>query len=353
MNPQHPNPLWHARRTRARVGHLTGHHAGQKGVAILMAMLVVTLVAALSGAALWQQWRGVEVETAERARLQSAWILQGALDWARLILREDARAGTTDHLGEPWAVPLQEARLSTFLAAERNTSEILDAQLDAFLSGQLTDLQARLNVINLVQEGKAHAPTVRAFARLFAALHLPENELVVLLQNLQLASAQETDVPSARAAGTSTGSSTGFTSLVPRTVDQLAWLGLSKASISVLRPFITVLPEPTAVNLNTASALVLYASIGTLDRAGAQRLVTARALSHFRDMTDVTKAIGASPTALEGGQYSVNSRFFQISGRLRIGARVVEELSVVQRDGLQVRVLWRERGSLNVPTSVQ
>ena len=138
---------WHLRHSRARMD--------QRGVAILMAMLVVTLVAALSSAALWQQWRGVEVETAERSRLQSSWILQGAVDWARLILREDARTGTTDHLGEPWAVPLQEARLSTFLAAERNTSEILDTQLDAFLSGQLTDLQGRLNVINLVQAGKA------------------------------------------------------------------------------------------------------------------------------------------------------------------------------------------------------
>jgi general secretion pathway protein K len=333
---------WHSRRFRARTD--------QRGVAILMAMLVVTLVAALSSAALWQQWRGVEVETAERSRLQSSWILQGALDWARLILREDARAGTTDHLGEPWAVPLQEARLSTFLAAERNTSEILDAQLDAFLSGQIIDLQGRLNVINLVQAGKAHTPTVRAFVRLFAALHLPENELVVLLQNLQLAGAPEAETPPGRGAEVSAG----FTSLVPRTVDQLAWLGLSKTSISVLRPFITVLPEPTPVNLNTAPELVLYSCIDALDRAGAQRLVAARALSHFRNMTDVTKAIGpSSPTALDERQYSVNSRFFQISGRLRIGARVVEELSVVQRDGLQVKILWRERGSLNIPTSVQ
>jgi hypothetical protein len=35
----------------------------------------------------------VEVEAAERARIQSAWILIGALDWSRLILIEDSRAG--------------------------------------------------------------------------------------------------------------------------------------------------------------------------------------------------------------------------------------------------------------------
>jgi len=88
----------------------------QTGAALLMAMLTVTLVATFASAAMWQQWRSVEVETAERSRVQASWVLTGALDWARLILREDARSGGADHLAEPWAVPLQEARLSTFLA---------------------------------------------------------------------------------------------------------------------------------------------------------------------------------------------------------------------------------------------
>ena len=79
-----------------------------------------------------------EVETAERARVQSAWVLTGALDWARLVLREDASPGSlVDHLGEPWAVPLQEARLSSFLAADRNVMTDTGAEvMEAFLSGR-------------------------------------------------------------------------------------------------------------------------------------------------------------------------------------------------------------------------
>ena len=53
----------------------------QGGAAILLAMLTVVLVATLASAVLWQQWRGVEVETAERSRTQSSWVLIGALDW--------------------------------------------------------------------------------------------------------------------------------------------------------------------------------------------------------------------------------------------------------------------------------
>ena len=91
----------------------TIHRGRQRGAALLMAMLTVALVATLAAAALWRQWRGVEVETAERGRVQARWILAGALDWGRLILRQDARSGGPDHLSEPWAIPLAEARLST------------------------------------------------------------------------------------------------------------------------------------------------------------------------------------------------------------------------------------------------
>ena len=93
----------------------------QRGAALLAAMLTVALVATLAAGALWQQWRTIEVESAERQRAQARWLLTGALDWARVILREDARASGanagSDHLAEPWAVPLQEARLSSFLSA--------------------------------------------------------------------------------------------------------------------------------------------------------------------------------------------------------------------------------------------
>ena len=81
-----------------RAGHMRHAIGEQRGAALLAAMLTVTLVATFAAAALWQQFRAIEVETAERGRVQSSWILTGSLDWARLILREDARAGGADHL---------------------------------------------------------------------------------------------------------------------------------------------------------------------------------------------------------------------------------------------------------------
>ena len=312
----------------------------QSGAALLTAMLTVALVASLASAALWQQWRSVEVEAAERARVQSLWVLTGALDWARLILREDARSGGPDSLSEPWAVPLEEARLSTFLAADKNNTDDDTNASQAFLSGLISDLQARLNVTNLVDNGKVSEPALQAFAKLFEQLGLPPAELTVLAENLRQALDTRPENDAASVAP-----------LLPQRVEQLVWLGLSPASLAILRPYITLLPVRTPVNLNTASVTVLYACIPSLDMALAQRLVSARQTTPFRTLAAVTEQIGQLTVPLNEAQQSVSSRFFEVQGRLRLDQAVVQEHSVVQRDGLEVKTLWRDRGTSAPPIS--
>jgi general secretion pathway protein K len=315
----------------------------QRGAAILTAMLTVTLVASLAAAALWQQWRALEVEAAQRARVQSAWMLVGALDWARLILREDARSGGVDHLGEPWAVPLEEARLATFFAAESSAAVSDDDVQQSFISGRILDLQARLNVMNLVENGKVSLPAVRQFAKLFDMLGLPERELAAMTENLRFALDTSAD-----------NRSGGQAPLVPQRVEQLVWLGLSARSVAQLAPFVTVLPQRTTINLNTASAQVIYASIAQLDMAGARRLVTVRSLAHFQTLADAAKLLGDAAPQISEGQHGVASRFFEVRGRLRLGPSTVLERSLVQRDGLDVKTLWRERvaPSATAPSTV-
>lgn len=304
----------------------------QRGAALLMAMLTVTLVATFAAAALWQQWRAIEIETAERARTQSSWLLTGSLDWARLILREDARASRIDHLAEPWAIPLQESRLSTFLAAERGVSTGGDEDLpEVFLSGRIIDLQSRMNVNNLVTDGVIAEADLQAFQRLFELLGLPPQELQTLAEGLRLADAKgaEGDLP-----------------LRPQRYDQLRWLGLSPATLQVLAPHATLLPGRTALNLNTASAEALAASSAELDLADAERLLVARARTQFRSREEAAKAIDRPTTVF--GQQDVVSRFFEVHGRLRMESTIVNERSLVQRSsasGVNVTVttLWRER----------
>lgn len=303
-----------------------------RGAALLLAMLTVTLVATFAAAAMWQQWRAVEVETAERGRVQSAWILVGALDWSRLILREDGRAGGADHLAEPWAVPLQEARLSTFLAADKNVSQVDDASTDtteAFLSGQISDMQGRLNLTNLAANGPEQTVALRQFARLFERLGLPSQELVLLAEGLRRTQA--------------TGADSNSAPLMPPTVSQLGWLGLSPSTVARLAPHITLLPVRTPVNLNTAGIDVLLAAIDGLDMASAQKMLQTREARHFRTLSEVRDLLGTNIDINET-THAVASSYFEVRGRLRLGDAVVDERSLVRKLGMEVTTLWRERG---------
>jgi len=319
-----------------------------RGAALLAAMLTVSLVAMLAAGAVWQQWRTVEVESTERQHAQAQWLLLGALDWARVILREDARSGNadapTDHLAEPWAIPLQEARLSTFLAANSNSSigsksgmnsngsfsntnsdDALTQQV--YLSGQISDLQARMNVSNLLQGNQIDLKSLQAFERLFEALSLPTAQLNTLAQGLVAAQLQKDGAP-----------------LMPQRVSQLTWVGLTPQTLNTLAPYITVLPNRSPVNLNTAPTVVLYASVAGLSLSDANRLADQRAQNPWSGLDAFQKAAG-KPVNVDG-THSVNSRFFEVVGRLRMPATSLVERSVVQRDQVDVKVLWRESGSL-------
>lgn len=318
----------------------------QLGAALLAAMLTLALVATLAAGAAGQQWRSVETERAERARGQAGWLLVGALDWARLILREDARSGGADHLGEPWAVALQESRLASFLAADASSAVLLadQANEDVFLSGQIQDLQARWNVYNLIEAGRISPAGKAALAKLFDLQGLDAAELDLMVDNLRLV--LEMGAPGT----TPSEDAKNKVPLMPQRLEQLSLLGLSQASLDKLRPFITWLPVGTPVNVNTASAEVLYASVPDLELDGARKITEARQRQHFKSLGDVSALFPTLANQFNG--HSVASRFFEVTGQLRLADRqqsvVITERSVVQRDGLDVKVLWRERGSFPI-----
>ncbi len=322
-------------------------------------MLIVTLVATLAGAMVWQQWRAVQVETAERARTQSAWILVGALDWARLILRED-KAGI-DHLGEPWAVPLAEARLSSFLAADNSNA---DDGPEAFLSGTISDVQGRYNLGNLVSGGEVVPAELNSLQRLFENIGVSPSMALVIAEGLRdagpgMPNAAAAAAAPAPASGASapTGAPAGAKTEVkqrqpnpnpplrPQSIEQLAWFGVDADSLRGMAPYVVLLPTVTALNVNTASPEAIAAVIDGLDPSGAQRLVRARERNPFNNVSEIRTALGENFEPDER-RIGVTSNFFEVRGRLRLGSRTLEERSLVQRVQRELTVLTRERINL-------
>ncbi|MET3496949.1 type II secretion system minor pseudopilin GspK [Variovorax boronicumulans] len=319
----------------------------QSGAALLAAMLTVMLVATFSAAALWQQWRSAEVEGAERARVQAAWVLIGALDWSRLILGEDGRSGGPDHLGEPWAVPLEEARLTSFLSAEKNVaSDNLEGLPDAFLSGRIVDAQSKLNVLSLVDAGKPVPASLATFTRLFGLLGLPASELSQMTTGLISAQGASTDAASGGGSGISAGSGDGGNApLMPQEVSQLVWLGLSPSTATALEPYVTVLPVRTTLNLNTASAEAISASLENMPIATARQLVEKRTRSYFKTIDEANAGLPSGGSRFNAAQHGVGTQFFEVYGRLRLDRTWVEEHSLLQRNGVTVTTVWRTRGA--------
>jgi general secretion pathway protein K len=316
----------------------------QRGAALLLAMLILTLVSTLAAGMVWQQWRAFEVESAERARVQSAWLLSGALDWARLILREDARDGGPDGLTEPWAMGLAEIRLSTFLAADKNNSAATDAAantgLDAFLSGNISDAQARYNLRNLLGGNKEQKQAeLDILTRLCDVAGLPGGTAQRIAESLR--SAFQAEEQLAENAGASI---TSGLPLRPQRLEQLSWLGLDEASLKRLKPLVVMLPQRTTVNINTASAEVLMGVVAGLDRASAQRLVQQRQqLKKGFDQLTATKDFLPPKLVLNPRDVGINSNHFEITGTLRYEDNVQSEISLVQRRGMEVIVLRRDR----------
>lgn len=332
-------------RTRSRIGARRARPQGlARGAAMLLALLMVALVATLAAALTWQQQRAVQVESAHRARVQAAWILIGAGDWARLILREDARSDSAsaprtpphDHLAEPWATPLEEARLSTFLAAQQ-AGAATDGP-EAFLSGQILDAQARYNLRNLLSDDRQVVKEEEAvLRRICEAAQVGPEVAVRIVQGLS------------RAWAAITPGADGGTAqpLRVQQLEHLGWLGLDAATVQRLQPWVVVLPQRAVLNVNTASAATLAAVLG-IDTPMAEALVRERQVRPYASL-DALRTVLPPEVAVDGNRLGVQSGFFEVRGQLRLEDRVMHEQLLVQRRGLEVTVLRRERRHLVLP----
>jgi general secretion pathway protein K len=320
--------------------------------------VIVTLVATLASSMVWQQWRAVQVEGAERVRSQAGWVLSGALDWARLILREDAKSSQAyDHLGEPWALPLAEARLSTFLAADKdNSASDNDDAPEAFLSGKVEDAESKYNLRNLMGvNAQTNLPDIEPL-QLDVLRRLCENiglsrgladgiAQSFLKANLAFMYNASRDPNVLAKLGGDQGRAQA--PLLPTVFDDIAWLGLDAGTVEKLRPYVTLLKDQSGINMNTASREVI-AAVVDMDMGTAGRIVQARQRKPFKilqDSVDVAGGLVGQAMLKLPSTLLVQSQFFEVSGRLRYEDNIIEQRHLVFRDLNDVTVLHQSRFS--------
>lgn len=291
----------------------------QRGSAIVLALITTALVTTVASAMLVWQWQLAQVEAVDRQRAQAVWLLDGAQQWSRLILRQDAQADRranrlSDHAAEPWAMTLRPTRLDAFLAAAQASATQAATPLAgqdsslaaAMLSGQILDANARLNLLNFLYLSGKDAERARTQVRtLFTALNLPTTQADDLLQRL----ATVADARNAQRV------------LLPTRLADLHALGLPKESLDTLAPYVWLWPAAMRVNINTASAPVLQALSQTQKNKYVQQIIENRRQNAYSSVEAAFKALGnASAQAFNAADLSVRSDHFIASGIVQLEA---------------------------------
>jgi general secretion pathway protein K len=314
----------------------------QRGVAVVTALLLTTLAVSIVASLFWQQQVQVRSMENQRLHFQTRWILRGGLDLVRLILRQDLQdsRGITRADGI-WATPLAETRLDQFVERERVEGESFDASI----SGQTYDAQSRYNLANLASiqgNGGIDSKHLLVFQRLLQNLQL----------NPALAKAVATQVARSQGAGLMPGAppqpdveavqpGSGQPMKMLRAEDLLSVAGFDQKAIEKLRDFVVVLPERTAVNVNTASAELLAALVGGMSLTEGQTLVVARKRTPWNagEFKAYLQAMGKTPI-LKDGEYDGISYYFLVLSRVRLDRAELMSWSLIHRQQTSTRVVW-------------
>ena len=315
------------------MSHAHGTQHDQRGVAVIMALLLTTLAITIVASLFWQQQVQVRLIENQRLQLQKQWILRGALDWASLILREDAKYSSVDTLDEPWATPLAETRLDQYVENGKAEGDIADTTL----SGGIEDAQARFNLNNLATNGVIDPTAVATFSRLLTLLNIPSE-----LANTTAKQVSQVIHPSTTIASDSTGNAdaTANSKLIAfqQVDDLLAVPGWSPKLLTIIRPFLICLPNYSAININTARAEVLSALLD-IPMQDANTLVTSRKSASFRDLADASNRLPKN-RFLSTNNASTTTNYFLVEGKVHMNRARLDMLALIVRNGAATKTLW-------------
>ncbi len=321
----------------------------QRGVALITALLIVAFTASISFALLERQLldihRSENILTAGRGELYAL----GGEEWARgMLLRnqeEDKKEGNTyDGLQEAWAQPLPPTVIET--GGEITTS--------------IEDMQARFNLNNLhllkeADDDKKEqvAQQLALFTRLLRVLEIDEQLAKKVADWLDQdidtrfpegAEDQEylaIEKQPYRAANGAVGSPTELRLIK----------GITDETYEKLLPYLTALPEPTLININTASIELLQALDDNLDDASAETLVDERKETPFQtkdafiDRINQLKSSGTQSNTTVESLISTTSSYYMAQTTIKIEHFKQDKFSLIHaNENGQIRTISRSIG---------
>jgi general secretion pathway protein K len=282
----------------------------QKGSATIIALIVVSLVAICVTSLIWQQDFEIRKTHIYKENTQVSWLQRSLIDVVRLILTIDLRnRQAVDHLGEIWALPIEDSRVEDYLINQDLPEELTNIRF----SGSIQDAQALFNIANLwnANTSSVNLEGIQTYANLLEQLGLNRNladqtAQYILLNNGQL-----------------------------QNLDELINVaGYSHDMIKKIRPFTIVLPEPTTVNINTTSIEVLLALWPSLSKTDAERFIQLRVsmpLKNYNDIAQLLSKIQPNKTIETLSSVDVKSDYWLANTNMLIDKRNINTQTLIKR----------------------
>ncbi|MGY2272486.1 MULTISPECIES: type II secretion system minor pseudopilin GspK [Pseudomonas] len=280
--------------------------AKQRGMAIISALLIAAVVAVLAGAMLTRQTVFTRSLEAEQLRIQGQWLLQGGLERSRQMLWDARQKDVLTRLDQPWA------------RVQRGDFE-----------GRIEDEQGKFNLRNLVNRQQVDAEQLQSFERLCRLIGVEPAVSRRISQRVIASYEPPAKYP------------------MLRSLDDLSGIeGLDPVVLQRMHAYISVLPGPTWVNGNTASAEVLSAVVPQLSLSQAHGLVAERDSGQwFINRGDFVNRLRLPQVDVESVHVGITSEWFRVQGQARREQRRVTLDALLHRpEDRQPRVIWSRVG---------
>ena len=298
----------------------------ERGAVVIVAMLIVALAATAASLMLQQQDSAIRQLEAARDYEQARWLLNGGAQWARVILRADARSSTIDHGGELWASGLP-------------PTDIEQGQL----SGEIRDQQGLFNLNNLVRDGKSSVRDIAIFKRLLQTIGLRVDLADAIADWIDADSDLQSPEGAEDAYYLSLATPYRTANQPMSAIEELLRVrGCDKATVALLQRFATVLPRRTPVNVNMAPPEVLAAIVDGLTLPEAQVLASNRRTRPFLGRDDFRTRLPRTELNVDNEDFSIDTQFFLVQGRAKVGKANLRMQALVQRNGVTLpSILWQ------------
>ncbi len=301
----------------------------QRGAALITAILI-TAIATIAAVAMASRQHLDIRRTSNVIESSQAYLFAlGAEEWGRQILIRDGKDNKVDHLEEPWATTLPP----------------IDVE-GGRVAGKIEDLQGRFNLNNLVKDKQPSQADVARFQRLLRQLALDDALAQAVLDWID--ENEDVSIPGGAEDFEYLGRTPPYRTpngMMASTSELLLIKGIDRTAYNALLPYVTVLPEYTAINVNTASVELLMALVDGLTQSEADQLIEARGENGFATVADFVNHAAIAGRITDNSALSVQTKYFIINAASEFGRGRANLYSLMVRDDkANVEVAMRAQG---------